>query len=128
MNAKQKMILIVDDVPDNLRLLTGLLKDKWKGEIKLKVALNGEKALTIANKIPRPDVVLLDVMMPGMDGHEVCQHLQSDSATADIPIVFISANVSEKEQQKGIDLGAKAYLTKPIDHNELFRTLESLRE
>ncbi|MCU7834068.1 MAG: response regulator [gamma proteobacterium symbiont of Taylorina sp.] len=124
--SKKKLILIVDDVPDNLRLLSGLLKDKGNGQYKLKVASNGEKALKIAKKEPHPDLVLLDVMMPDMDGYEVCKYLKDDPQTTDIPIIFITANISAEEQQKGLELGAKAYLTKPVDANKLFAALDEL--
>jgi len=120
--AKKKIILVVDDMPDNIQLLSGLLK----GQYKVKVSTGGEKALKIVQKIPSPDLILLDVMMPEMDGYEVCQRLKSNPDTKGIPIVFITANISPEEQHRGIELGAHAYLAKPVDSTKLFETLADI--
>lgn len=124
--TEKKVILIVDDTPDNLRLLTGVLKNR--GKYKLKAATSGQKALTIAQKSPAPDVVLLDIMMPEMDGYEVFNHLKNNQDTANIPVIFISANKSDIDRKKGLELGALAYLTKPVDNNQLFKILDQLFE
>jgi putative two-component system response regulator len=108
--AEKKTILVVDDTPDNLSLMSSLLKDDYK----VKVANGGEKALKIAATHPQPDLILLDIMMPGMDGYEVCQHLKSDPATRDIPIIFLTAKAEVEDEKKGLELGAVDYITKPI--------------
>ena len=104
------IILVVDDTPDNLLLMANLLKDSYT----VKAANNGEKALRIARDTPPPDLILLDVMMPGMTGHEVAQHLQAEPATRDIPIIFLTAMSSSADETRGLELGAADYITKPI--------------
>lgn len=108
-NAKHT-ILVVDDTPDNLALMTGLLKDLYR----VKVAPSGEKALRIVRGESPPDLILLDIMMPEMDGYEVCQALKADRATRDIPIVFLTAMAATEDEKKGLELGAVDYITKPI--------------
>ncbi|PHV22780.1 two-component system response regulator [Janthinobacterium sp. BJB446] len=104
------VILVVDDTPDNLLLMANLLKDSYT----VKAANNGEKALRIARDVPPPDLILLDIMMPGMTGHEVAQALQGDPATRDIPIIFLTAMASSEDETHGLELGAADYITKPI--------------
>jgi len=106
----KKTVLLVDDSPDNLLLMNDLLKDLYK----VKVANSGEKALRIAATGQPPDVVLLDVMMPEMDGYEVCRRLKADPATRDIPIIFLTAKTEVEDEKLGLDLGAVDYITKPI--------------
>lgn len=103
-------ILVVDDAPDNLTLIASLLKDAYQ----VKVANNGEKALRIAGADNSPDLVLLDIMMPGMDGHEVCRRLKQDPATAHIPVIFLTARAEATDEEAGLALGAVDYITKPI--------------
>ncbi len=103
-------ILIVDDTPDNISLISGLLKASYK----IKVATNGRKALDIACSAQRPDLILLDIMMPEMDGYEVCRHLKADDTTRDIPVIFLTAMTQAEDEQKGLELGAVDYITKPI--------------
>ena len=105
-NLERPAILVVDDTPDNLTLMSGLLRDHYR----VKVATNGERALQVAQAKPQPDLILLDIMMPGMDGYEVCQRLKSD----DIPVIFLTAKSSIEDEQKGLELGAVDYITKPI--------------
>lgn len=107
---KKPTILIVDDTPDNITLLCSLLSEKYKN----KVATNGPKALKIAQSDPKPDLILLDIMMPGMDGYEVCRQLKADPATEGIPIIFLTAKSQEGDETKGFGLGAVDYITKPI--------------
>ena len=102
-------VLIVDDTPDNLTLASGLLKDLYK----LKVANSGEKALKIVRE-SAPDLVLLDIMMPGMSGYEVCTALKSDPATREIPVIFLTAQIDMDEERRGIEMGAVDYITKPF--------------
>jgi len=106
----KKTVLLVDDSPDNLVLMNDLLKDLYK----VKVANSGEKALRIATTGQPPDVVLLDVMMPEMDGYEVCRRLKANPSTRDIPIIFLTAKSEVEDEKLGLDLGAVDYITKPI--------------
>src|SRR5262245_40956684 len=108
--TQKPTILIVDDTPDNITLMTGLLKDQYR----TKVANNGERGLAIASAQPLPDLILLDIMMPGMDGYEVCRRLKEQPATKDIPIIFLTAKVEVEDEQKGFDTGCVDYITKPI--------------
>lgn len=103
-------ILVVDDTPDNLTLLCSLLGEGYRN----KVATNGEKALKIARSEPHPDLILLDIMMPDMDGYEVCRQLKSEEGTRDIPIIFLTAKAQEGDETLGFRLGAVDYITKPI--------------
>ena len=103
-------ILVVDDTPDNLALMHDLLRDTYR----VKVANNGEKALAIAKSATPPDLILLDIMMPGIDGYEVCRRLQADPLTQDIPVIFLTAKSEIEDEQAGLELGAVDYITKPI--------------
>ena len=109
-SAAKPTILVVDDTPDNIVLLCSLLGDLYKN----KVATNGEKALKIAATTPQPDLILLDIMMPDMDGYEVCRRLKADPKTAQIPIIFLTAKTQEGDETMGFELGAVDYITKPI--------------
>jgi putative two-component system response regulator len=108
--AEKPTILVVDDTPENLSLMQFLLRDLYK----LKGANNGERGLEIAQAEPAPDLILLDIMMPGMDGYEVCQRLKSNPRTADIPVIFLTARSEQGDEEKGFALGAVDYITKPI--------------
>ena len=108
--ADKKLILIVDDTPTNIAVVSGLLKDSFQ----TKVATNGEKALAIATGAEKPDLILLDVMMPGMDGYEVCRKLKDNPATRDIPVIFLTAKTEEIDEEKGFDVGAVDYIHKPF--------------
>ena len=108
--TKKATILVVDDTPDNLILMNNLLK----GDYKVKIANDGEKALKIAASESPPDLILLDIMMPGMDGYEVCQHLKRDPRTTNIPVIFLTAKAEVEDEKKGLELGAVDYITKPI--------------
>jgi putative two-component system response regulator len=103
-------VLVVDDTPDNLALISLLLKDVYN----VKVAVSGEKALKIAFAAKPPDLILLDIMMPQMDGYEVCRQLKAAAATRDIPVIFVTARADEEDEQIGLELGAVDYITKPI--------------
>jgi putative two-component system response regulator len=97
-------------VPDNISLISGLLRDSYR----IKAATRGIDALRIAHTPPPPDLILLDVMMSDMDGHEVCRQLKADPVTRDIPVVFLTALSDIADEQLGFDLGAVDYITKPI--------------
>jgi signal transduction histidine kinase len=102
------VILIVDDVMENIRLLKNLLQDV--GHIVF--ARNGQEALAQAAR-HTPDIILLDVVMPGMDGHETCRRLKSDPVTSEIPVIFVTGNDAESDEEQGLALGAIDYITKP---------------
>jgi putative two-component system response regulator len=103
-------ILIVDDIPDNIDLLSEVLDPHYL----TRVALNGEKALKIAGGDIKPDLILLDIMMPGISGYDVCQRLKNHPDTRGIPIIFVTAMDEMEDEQKGLALGAVDYITKPI--------------
>ncbi len=103
-------ILVVDDVPQNLALLGDLLEDAYR----VKFANNGEKALRIAASDDPPDIILLDIVMPEMDGFEVCRRLKADPATAAIPIVFVTSKTEIEAEAQGFSLGAVDYISKPV--------------
>ncbi|MDK6076882.1 response regulator [Massilia varians] len=109
-------ILIVDDTPDNIMLLSRLLKDKYH----TKVATNGSTALQVAAATPDLDLILLDVMMPGMDGYETCRQLKANPATSDIPVIFLTAKNQIEDEAMGLSVGAVDYLGKPISPPILF--------
>jgi putative two-component system response regulator len=108
--GEKPTILVVDDTPDNLTLVSNLLKKDYR----VRVAISGEKALKIAFSEYPPDLILLDVMMPVMDGYEVCQQLRSNVLTVHIPIIFLTAKSEVEDERKGLSLGASDYITKPI--------------
>lgn len=114
-------ILVVDDTVENLSLMAAILKDDYK----VKVANNGEKAMTIANLEPQPDLILLDIMMPEMDGYEVCKRLKRDFKTRDIPVIFLTALSEMDAEKRGLELGAVDYITKPI--SPIIRNRQFLR-
>jgi putative two-component system response regulator len=103
-------ILVVDDTPDNLSLMMELLK----GNYQVKLANSGERALKLVGLVPPPDLILLDIMMPGMDGYEVCQRLKANPLTQDIPVVFLTARTEMEDEKRGLEMGAVDYITKPI--------------
>jgi putative two-component system response regulator len=108
-NQKQT-VLVVDDAPENISLITSLLKELYK----VKIATSGKKALQIAFSAEPPDLILLDIMMPEMDGYEVCEHLKSDPQTLNIPVIFLTAKSDVDDEMKGLEMGAVDYITKPI--------------
>lgn len=110
----RQRILIVDDTSENIDILTATLT-----EYKISVALNGEKALKIAMTANPPDLILLDIVMPGMDGYEVCRRLKADNQTRDIPVIFLTGETDSEHVLKGFALGAVDYVTKPFNISEL---------
>lgn len=108
-------VLVVDDQPSSVALLMAYLKDR---DIDLLAAQNGEDALRIAID-GRPDLILLDVMMPGTDGFSVCARLKADARTADIPVVFLSAAMETEDKLRGFAAGAADYITKPFSEQEV---------
>lgn len=112
MNAKSEKyrILIVDDMPINLQVLSDFLKSDYH----IKVATTGAKTIEIALSSSPPDIILLDIIMPEMDGFEICRHLKNNSQTADIPVIFITAKGSAEDELQGLELGAADYISKPF--------------
>ena len=108
--AVKPTVLVVDDMPDNLSLMVELLKNDYK----VKLANGGERALKLAAMPEPPDLILLDIMMPGMDGYEVCKKLKDNPQTADIPVVFLTSRMDVEDERKGLEMGAVDYITKPI--------------
>jgi putative two-component system response regulator len=107
---RRKTILAVDDSADSLALLSSLLKSVYR----VKVAISGEAAIDAATSGGRPDLILLDVVMPGMDGYEVCARLKGDPSTRDIPVIFLTARTNASDEEKGLRLGAVDYIVKPF--------------
>ena len=108
--AAKNTVLVVDDSPDGLQILNEVLKRRYD----VRLARSGEQALQAAQQKPQPDAILLDIMMPGMDGYEVCSRLKANDATRDIPVIFITAKTDIEDAQRGFDLGGADYITKPI--------------
>lgn len=124
MDKEKPLILIVDDNITNLDLLVNTLKNKYK----LGVAKNGVKALEYINKF-KPDLILLDIMMPEMDGYEVCTKIKNNEDTKSIPVIFLSAMNELEDKNKGLAMGAIDYLTKPFNVNKILtRVEECLKE
>ena len=130
----QANILVVDDSPENLQVISAVLKQDYR----VKVAINGERALALATAAEPPDLILLDVMMPGMDGYEVCARLKQNPVTARIPVLFVSSRDDEEDEARGLSLGAIDYIVKPIrpsivqarvrNHIELKRSRDLLEQ
>jgi putative two-component system response regulator len=103
-------ILIVDDVHENLHTLLNILRQEYA----VMAATSGEKALELARRAPAPDLILLDIKMPEMDGYQVLQYLRSEPSTAEIPVIFVTAAAEAGDDAKGMALGADDYLLKPV--------------
>jgi sigma-B regulation protein RsbU (phosphoserine phosphatase) len=106
----KKTILLVDDTPANIQVANSILKDDYK----IRIATNGVKALELTNGKPAPDLILLDVMMPEMDGYEVCARLKSNSETKDIPVIFLTGKTDVEDETRGFEVGAVDYIHKPF--------------
>jgi len=119
--ATKGNILVVDDTPDNLRLLSTVLAG---GGYEVRKALTGQMAL-MAAKTARPDLILLDINMPGMNGYEVCSQLKADEHTRDVPVIFISALDDVLDKVKGFDIGGVDYITKPFQAQEVIARIEN---
>ncbi|WP_028865394.1 response regulator [Psychromonas aquimarina] len=106
----KQTVLVVDDTPENIDVLVGTLKQDYH----VKAAINGLMALKIVQASP-PDIILLDIMMPGIDGYEVCRRLKADHTTRHIPVIFVTAKIALEDEIMGLDLGAIDYISKPIN-------------
>src|ERR1700757_1930757 len=107
---EKKTVLVVDDAPANIQIVNSILKDIYK----IRIATSGAKALELVKVAPPPDLVLLDVMMPEMDGYEVCTRLKLDPKTRDIPVIFLTGQTEVEDETKGFDVGAVDYIHKPF--------------
>jgi putative two-component system response regulator len=115
-----KKILVVDDEPNNLQVMRQILKDHYQ----LLFASSGEKALEAAGR-HLPDLLLLDIMMPGMSGYEVCQQLRANPATEHIPVIFVTAMSEVEDEAKGFDVGAVDYIQKPVSGPIVLRRVQT---
>ena len=116
----QEKILAVDDDPNNITILEELLDDSYD----LKISSNGEQALALAREF-RPDMILLDIMMPGMNGYELCRRMREHEALRDTKIIMLSARAMSSEQLEGYRAGADDYVTKPFDCDELLKKMRA---
>ena len=114
-NDFQGTLLVIDDIPENLTVLRKCLTDH---HYRVAVARNGKVALERVKRI-RPDLILLDVLMPGMDGFEVCRQLKQDDMTRAIPVIFMTALDTSEDKVKGFEAGAEDYVTKPLNYQEV---------
>lgn len=110
MNLNKRTLLVIDDIPDNLIVMNEILHDLYK----VRGASSGSKGLEIAQKAPYPDLILLDIMMPDLDGFEVCRRLKANPNTAEIPVIFVTASTERIDEEKGLNLGAVDFLMKPV--------------
>ena len=108
-NNTKSRVLIVDDEPGNIKILSNVLA----GDYAMSVATNGKQALEVA-RVQKPDIVLLDMVMPEMDGIEVCEYLKADEATKEIPVIFVTSMSDTANEERGLDAGAVDYISKPI--------------
>jgi putative two-component system response regulator len=109
--TQRRTVLVVDDTPENLSVMSGLLRDIYK----VKIATGGERALAIAMADEKPDLILLDIMMPGMDGYEVLRRLRAAPGTRDLPVIFLTSMSDAEDEKIGLDLGAVDYIAKPAN-------------
>src|SRR3954454_2489506 len=107
---EKKVVLLVDDEPANIQIVNSILKDEYK----IRVATNGAKALELVTATPPPDLILLDVVMPEMDGYEVCTRLKSVPETREIPVVFLTGQTESSDETRGFEVGAVDYIHKPF--------------
>ncbi|WP_420464612.1 HD domain-containing phosphohydrolase [Panacagrimonas sp.] len=132
MNAEQTTVLVVDDTPENIDVLGGILRPHYR----VKVAINGERALALARSAEAPDLILLDIMMPGLSGYEVCAALKEHLPTRHIPVIFCTAMGEVEDERRGFELGCVDYIAKPVSaplvlarvqtHLTLYRTERTL--
>ncbi len=109
-STNKPVVLVVDDIPSNVKILAEALRYEYL----IKVAISGSEALVAAQTQPQPDLILLDVMMPEMDGYEVLRCLKENPATSRIPVIFVTAKATESDEEVGFNLGVVDYITKPI--------------
>jgi putative two-component system response regulator len=110
LTPERPLILVVDDTASNLSLMSDLLSPHYR----IKVAISGERALKIVRSTPEIDLILLDIMMPDIDGYEICRQLKADVRTKNIPVIFLTARTDVRDEEEGFELGAVDYITKPF--------------
>ncbi len=110
-NSLSPLILVVDDSPESLEQISSELMKYYE----VHLAIDGQRGLEIARRVRRPDLILLDVMMPGIDGYEVCRRLKASPETADIPVLFLSGKTAAEDERIGLEIGAEDYLLKPVN-------------
>lgn len=110
MSPDKKIVLLVDDTPENIQIVNSILKDHYR----IRIATNGAKAIDLARSDPAPDLILLDVLMPEMDGFEVCLRLKLDPATRDIPVIFLTGLTEVEDETRGFEVGGVDYIHKPF--------------
>ncbi|MBS3769456.1 MAG: response regulator, partial [Bacteroidales bacterium] len=120
-SKEESKILLIDDSVQNLKLLGNMLREK---DYQIALARDGKEGLQLAKKI-YPDLILLDIMMPDLDGYEVCKQLKEDEQTKDIPVIFLTAKTSNEDLVKGFQLGGVDYITKPFNREELFMRIKT---
>ena len=111
MTAQRQTVLVVDNAPENVAILAAALGDMAR----VRVATSGERALTICRSAEPPDLVLLDVVMPGLDGYAVCEQLQTDAKTQSIPVIFVSGNAGREDEERCYRAGGVDVVPKPVD-------------
>lgn len=111
MTEERRTVLVIDDAPSNIDVLRNILISQYK----VKVATNGAMGIKVASKAPPPDMVLVDIIMPEMDGYEVCRQLKAQALTRDIPLLFVTGTASDEEVLKGLGLGAQGFIMKPLN-------------
>ena len=109
-NEEKRVVLLVDDAPANIQVVNSILKDDYR----IRIATSGAKALDLANGSPAPDLILLDIMMPEMDGYEVCTRLKAAPHTRDIPVIFLTGKIETEDETRGFQVGAVDYIHKPF--------------
>jgi diguanylate cyclase (GGDEF)-like protein len=119
---KETRILIVDDTPTNIEVLCKTLEPRG---YKIQIATNGEIALKILEKVPFPDLILLDVMMPGIDGYETCRRIKMDQSICDIPVIFLTGKNDIKDIIRGFEVGGVDYVTKPFNQEEVYARVKT---
>lgn len=117
----REIILVVDDAPENINVISSIFKDIYK----VKAATSGERAIEIADSDEPPDLILLDIMMPNMNGYETIKRLKSNPKTMDIPVIFLTSKTESEDEKTGFDLGAVDYITKPINPAILFARVDT---
>lgn len=121
-DLRKPLLLLVDDIPVNLRILSAILQQDYR----LELATQGAEAIALCQREEKPQLLILDMMMPDMSGIEVLQHLRGQEATQHIPVIFLSADDSERSQLDGLDLGADDYLTKPVNANLILARVRNI--
>jgi CheY-like chemotaxis protein len=119
---KRKRILVVDDEPQNIIVMREILKSEYT----IIAATDGEKALAIAQSASPPDLIMLDIMMPGIDGYETLRRLKADTRTAGLPVVLVTAKGEANDKRTGVERGSSDFITKPLDSSFVLSVVHRL--